>query len=220
MKSKIETKIIRSNRRSLAMKILPDSTLVVKAPFLLPKFMIDKFIRDNWDWVEKHQAKQKIKAVKKKYEDGETFLFLGEKLTLKIGDYVNILYRENELLIPKFMEFRIEKEIKEWLIKQSKKIILGQLAKYAKEMDVKHGQIMFSDTQSKWGTCFADNRLQFNFRLVMAPIFVINYVIVHELSHTIEKNHSYKFWSIVRKFNPSYRQQIKWLKLNGESLKL
>lgn len=155
-----------------------------------------------------------------KYIDGATFLYLGEKLTLKIGDYAGLLHRENELLIPKFMEFRIEKEIKNWFIKQAQKIILGQLAKYAKEMDVKHSRIMFSDTQSKWGTCFPDNRLQFNWRLVMAPVLVINYVVVHELSHTIEKNHSHKFWSIVRKFNPSYRQQIKWLKINGEALKL
>jgi predicted metal-dependent hydrolase len=118
------------------------------------------------------------------------------------------------------MKFRIEKEIKAYLFKQAEKIIHEQLKRYAAEMKVKYGRVRFSDTQSKWGTCFPDNSLQFNWRLIMAPIFVINYVVVHELSHITEKNHSHKFWSIVRRYNPSYRQQIKWLKLNGELLKL
>lgn len=214
-----EIKIIRSHRRSISMKVLPDQTLVVNAPTLLPKFIIDKFIKDNWEWVEKSRAK-KSRVIDKKYVDGETFLFLGENLTLKIGDYSVLSHLGNELLIPEFMKFRIEKEVKNWFIKRAKTIILGQLTKYAKEMNIKHSTIRFSDTQSKWGTCFPDNSLQFNWRLVMAPIFVINYVVVHELSHITEKNHSHKFWSIVRRYNPSYRQQIKWLKINGDLLKL
>src|SRR4030088_1989217 len=118
MSDKIETKIIRSNRRSIAMKILPDSTLVVHVPTLLPKFLIDKFIKDNWDWVEKSRAK-KAKVVDKKYEDGEEFLFLGEKLALKIGNYSVLQHRGVELLIPEFMKFRIEKEVKNWFVKQA-----------------------------------------------------------------------------------------------------
>src|SRR4051812_35525747 len=121
-----DVKIIRSNRQSIAMKILPNSTLVVHAPTLLPKFMIDKFIKDHWDWVEKSRAK-KLKIEKKIYKEGENFLFLGEKITIKIGNHSSLLHRSNTLLVPEFMKFRIEKEIKTWFMKQAEKIILEQL---------------------------------------------------------------------------------------------
>lgn len=213
-------KIERSKRSSITMKVLPDETLVVRAPTLLPKFLIDQFIKNNWEWVIKTRTKQKIKQAKKEYVDGTKFLFLGQELTLRTGNFSQLKKNGDDLQIPQVIQFRIEKEIKSWFQKQAENIILETLEKYAKEMNVKYGRVRFSDTQSKWGTCFPDNSLQFNWRLVMAPIFVINYVIVHELAHITEKNHGLRFWRIVRNYNPSYKQQIKWLKLNGDKLKL
>ena len=101
---------------------------------------------------------------------------------------------------------------------QGKNILSEQVKSYALQMKAEYKEITFSDTKSQWGRCTHDNRLQFSWRLVMAPMLVINYVIIHELSHTFEKNHTQMFWMKVRNFNPSYRQQIKWLKEHGASL--
>jgi predicted metal-dependent hydrolase len=86
------------------------------------------------------------------------------------------------------------------------------------KMNATHSGLMFSDTKSKWGTCMHDNRLQFNWRLVMAPRMVLDYVVIHELAHTKEKNHGRNFWAKVRAFTPAYRQHRKWLTDNAHLL--
>ncbi len=73
-------------------------------------------------------------------------------------------------------------------------------------------------TKSQWGSCTHDNKLQFSWRLIMTPITVLNYVVIHELAHTTQKNHSRAFWDVVRRHCPSYNRQRKWLKEHGNSL--
>lgn len=214
-----DIKIIRSNRRSLSLHILRDGTIEVKAPFFMPGFMIRQFVEKNSDWVEKKkQLVQNPMSLPKTYTHGETFFYLGNAYSLDIGDYTSISIKEDKLLFPKALLFRAKKELEYWYIRQAKEIITSQVQRYAEEMKTSYIAITFSDTKSQWGRCTHDNRLQFSWRLVMAPLLVLNYVVVHELAHTKEKNHSYLFWSIVRGVTPSYKQQIKWLKTHGTTL--
>lgn len=186
----------------------------------MPQFFIDRFIQKNQDWIKRKTELVKTKKIPtKSYQEGEEFLYLGKKYLLKIGNYKSMQFHEGFLYLPSFLVFRAKKEIETWYITQAKKLIKTQLDYYAREMKTSYRGLMFSDTNSKWGSCTHDNRLQFNWRLVMAPLLVINYVIIHELAHTFEKNHSRSFWSKVRLYNPSYKQQIKWLKLNAHLLK-
>lgn len=148
----------------------------------------------------------------------EEYLFLGQKLLFHPGNYTSITVKDDKLLFPLALLFRKEKELTNWYTQQAKKIIAAQVARFAKEMQTSYRSLTFSDTRSKWGSCTHDNRLQFSWRLVMAPLLVLNYVIIHELAHTLEKNHTQYFWMKVRRFNPSYRQQIKWLKDYGTTL--
>lgn len=215
----IKTKILRSNRRTLALQILADKTLVVKAPFLLPQFIINQFISKNEKWIEKKLKTLSQKEIKpKSYFNGDEILFMGRKLKLNIGNYQAISAQTDQLLFPLFLNFRIKKELEGWYINQAKKIILNYLEQFSKEMKTTYKSVVFSDTKSKWGSCTHDNRLQFCWRLIMAPPLIIRYVVVHELAHTLEKNHSARFWSKVRLINPSYKQQIKWLRENGNRL--
>jgi predicted metal-dependent hydrolase len=218
MSNPIPTKIIRSMRKSLALSILPDKTLVVKAPIFLPQWEIDRFINKNQDWINRKLNSIQTKTLKREYKEGEEFLYQGETIKLKIGDYSRISVTKENLLLPKHMAFRAKKEIENWYIKQAKILITDLTIKYAKEFNTSFKEISFSDTRSKWGSCTHDNRLQFSWRLIMAPLLVTRYVVVHELSHTLEKNHSRNFWARVSSINPSYRQQVKWLKMNGDRL--
>ncbi len=213
-------KVIRSNRKTLALQVLPNATLVIKAPLFMPQFFIDRFIQKNQDWIKRNTeiVKQK-KVINKTYKDGEEFYYLGKKYIFKTGNFKAMSFSEGILYMPTFLLFRAKKEIESWYINQAKKLIKLQLDHYASEMNTSYKGLTFSDTSSKWGSCTHDNRLQFNWRLIMTPLLVINYVIIHELAHTFEKNHSRAFWSKVRLYNPSYKQQIKWLKANAYLLK-
>lgn len=214
-----EITIIRSHRKTIALHVLPDGTVEIKAPFLMPKFFINRFIEKNKEWIDKRtkHIQQKL-ALQKTYNEGEKFLYLGEEYILKIGNYTSIGAKNGEFLFPQALLFRIKKEIESWYITQAKEIITTETKRYALEMKTSFTSLTFSDTKSQWGRCTHDNRLQFSWRLVMTPLLVLRYVVVHELAHTFEKNHSYLFWSKVRSVNPSYKQQIKWLKEHGNTL--
>lgn len=211
--------ITRSRRSTISLSVSSTGVVEIRAPYLMPKFFINQFIEKNSSWIEKRMViVQKQKKLQKSHTHGEKYLYLGKEYTLDIGNYTAITIVGETLQYPKALEFRIEKEIENWYIKQAREIISKQTHLFAQEMHTSFLSLTFSDTKSQWGRCSHDNRLQFSWRLVMTPFLVINYVVIHELAHTIEKNHSIAFWRIVRSVMPSYRQQIKWLKLNGNTL--
>lgn len=211
-------KIIRSLRRTLFLHVSSKGEVVVKAPIFIPDIIISQFIKEREDWIFKSLKQvESRKPTQKAYKEGEEFLYLGDKYKLCIGDF-KVISINNTLNIPDFMMFRIQKELTNWYIKQAQKIITSQVELLSRKMNTKYKSIRFSDTSSKWASCFPDNSLQFNWRLVMAPLMVINYVIIHELAHTIEKNHSRRFWSKVDLYTPAYKQHRKWLDKNKHLL--
>jgi predicted metal-dependent hydrolase len=213
----------RSSRRSISLNILPSGELEVRAPYLTPDFFINRFLSQHDDWITKRLGLvHHTNAPKKKrqYTEGEEFLYLGTPHILTFGPSKEIIAKNGKILFPEVRKFRVQKELETWYIHQAKTIITQRVALLSQEMGVTYQSLYFSDTKSKWGSCSHDNNLQFNWRLVMAPALVLNYVVVHELTHITHKNHSLTFWKAVEKYNPSYKQQRKWLKLNGNSLVL
>lgn len=216
----ISFQVIRSHRRSISIEINPEGEVIVKAPILAPIFLIKRFVHEKRSWIEKHLTKQKTRIQKtKEYKEGEKFLYLGKEYTFYLGNFKEINLTSNGLLnFPHALVFRAQKELTNWYIKQAKSLISERVKYHAQKMKVNYGTITFSDTRSKWGTCTYHNNLQFSWRLIMAPIQVLDYVIIHELAHTTEKNHSYKFWGVVGLQTPAYKQHRKWLKTNGHQL--
>lgn len=216
-----EPQIIRSRRRSISVEITREGAIVVKAPILAPKFIVNQFLRERADWIEKTYAKiSQKKAVKKQYVEGEEFLFLGKTYKLKLYDGIKIGFRDNYLYFPKASLFRAEKELTMWYLQQANILITKRVNFHAKKMDAEYEDLLFSDTKSKWGTCFPDNSLQFNWRLIMTPLMVLDYVVIHELTHTTEKNHGDAFWRKVRLYTPAYKQHRKWLSDNAHLLQV
>lgn len=211
--------IVRSARRTVALHIV-NGKLIVKAPRFVPEFMIKNFVKQKQNWILKNLKKiEKRKKPKKSYEEGEKFLYLGDKYKLKFGDFKEISITTT-LNFPKFSVFRIKKELTSWYIKKAKQVISKQVEYMSKKMGVKYKNLRFSDTSSKWGTCFPDDSLQFNWRLIMTPLPVLNYVVIHELAHTVEKNHQRKFWAKVDLYTPAYKQHRKWLENNRHLLEV
>jgi predicted metal-dependent hydrolase len=204
----------------MSLQIGQDGIIYIKAPHGTPKFFIRRFLESHQLWIEKHKKwiSNNISGVKKQFVNGDSFLYLGVTHTLHIGPYKTLGIKDTRILFPNFLKFRIKKELTNWYQHQAKICITSIVEEYAKRMGVSYSEIYFSVTTSKWGSCSYDNKLQFNWHLIMAPLLVIRYVVIHELTHTMIKNHSRKFWAKVEEYNPSYRQQRKWLREHGHSV--
>lgn len=105
-----------------------------------------------------------------------------------------------------------------WLRKRARDILLDRTELWAKNMGISFGRMTIRDQRSRWGSCSSQGNLNFNWRLVLAPPAVLDYVVVHELCHRLEMNHSKRFWSHVEHWFPDYRAARAWLKTEGRSL--
>ena len=108
-----------------------------------------------------------------------------------------------------------EQQIKEYK-KEARKRISHLVEKHAKIMDVSYGRISIREQKTCWGSCSSKRNLNFNWKLILMPEPIAEYVVVHELAHLFEMNHSKNFWKIVENYIPDYKLRRKWLKENGK----
>lgn len=209
----------RSNRRSIAIIIRPPNTVLVKAPYLVPPFIIDTFVSKKRSWIEKQLrvAYQYPETLPTTLAEGDRVYVLGTSYAVHIinGGHISLTKTMN---IPNHLLFRWKQELTNWYIGEARRVITKRVEYFAAAMHTSYTRLSFSDTSSKWGSCSPDNALQFNWRLIMAPLIVLDYVVVHELAHTKEKNHGAGFWRLVAAQKPAYKQHIRWLKLNTHTL--
>lgn len=111
-------------------------------------------------------------------------------------------------------------DIVAWLKEEAYKIICQRVVYYARFMGSKYERIYLSDAKKRWGSCSANGNLQFSWKLVMCPFSVIDYVVVHELSHIIYKNHNDLFWARVKTVLPNFKEAQEWLKLNRKLMEI
>ena len=188
----MNVKIIRSNRKTLAIQINPDLSVTVRAPMYAPQSDIERILREKESWIQKHIEKIREQEEKRKKTQGEK----GE-----YGESVESEYLTNE-------------EIKK-LADKSLQHIPKRVSYYAKQIGVTYEKITIRNQKTRWGSCSSKGNLNFNCLLMLTPPEVIDYVIVHELCHRKEMNHSRVFWAEVEKVIPNYKEQVKWLKENG-----
>jgi len=212
-------KIIRSKRRTIALSISPDATLVVRAPLRVPVSYIEDFIERKSHWINQkiQEMLARPKKSTKNFVDGEEFLFLGHRYQLQISDGRKIILYD-KLIFPESFLTNPKEKLTTWYKLQAQELINKRVQALAAQMNVKYSSIKIGSATHRWGSCSASGNLNFTWRLIMAPIEVVDYVIVHELTHITEKNHSSRFWAKVRTFAPDYKSQHKWLKNNDHLL--
>jgi predicted metal-dependent hydrolase len=221
----IVNKILRTRRKTLALEIMPDETVIVRAPQKAPMERIFAFVRSKLSWIieKKQYVRQRYpKEIDKKFEEGEEFLFLGEPCRLSIGLATNpplILNEKNFVLSGENIE-RAKELFQKWYRVEALKLISERVKYYSEITGLEYSRLRISNAQRRWGSCSARGSLNFSWRLIMAPLAVIDYVIVHELSHIKIKNHSKNFWLLVESIYPDYKAQRKWLRNNYHLLKI
>lgn len=218
-------RIIRSRRRSIGLEISNNARLIVRAPLLVSTRQINRIVIEKKIWIlrKQQEARKKLDQIpQKKYTPGEQFLFLGNEypLILAKGQGIPFLYRENKFHITpeSLSEARIL--FKVWYCKQALDIFTERISRYHRLSGIRCRQLHISNARKRWGSCSTRGNLYMNWRLIMAPLKVIDYVVVHELVHIRENNHSRAFWDRVEQLIPNYREQRNWLKRQGHLLNL
>jgi len=210
-------KIIRSKRKTLALVVTADATLVVRAPLRVPLHYIDSFVNKNRHWIEAKQQQVGVPQRSKEFINGEEFLYLGDTYKLKIENCDNIELAQ-VLFFPKKHLRDAKKKMIEWYREMARNIIKNRADMYSKHTGWEYRMIKITSAQGRWGSCSGSGSINFPWRLVMAPVDVIDYVVVHELAHIHEKNHSARFWNKVEAVFPDYKQKKLWLKENKRFL--
>ena len=222
MNIKIE-KIVRTRRRTIALHMTDDATLIVRAPFKASDKTIMRIVQKHKKWIE--QKKKEIEArepkfISREFVNGEGFLYLGRYYKLKIVDsqkeplrLMDTFYLSRETL-PNAREVFID-----WYKKMSREKITERVDWHAQKRNFKYNRVKINSAQKRWGSCSLNKNLNFSWRLIMAPMPVIDYVIIHELVHLEEKNHKKAFWNKVKMLMPDYKKHQEWLKKNNYLLR-
>lgn len=215
-------KIIRSKRKTIALVVASDATLIVRAPLESTLEYIKELVFKKRFWIkEKKQvvSKNSIVVRKKEYVNGEGFLFLGKTYKLKIQNCDDIKLSDYLFFPKKYLNDSKEKMM-EWYKQKALEKITERAEWYSKNTGWKYKSIKINEASSRWGSCGPSGSLNFTWKLIMAPLNVVDYVVVHELAHINEKNHSTKFWNKVKTVMSDYKQRERWLKENRKYLNI
>ena len=216
--------IIRTKRRTIALIVERDGRLIVRAPMCTREELIHEFVKQKEKWIVKKQAQFAATYrpfVPKEYVKGEGFWFLGQIHKLEIVDekkpnlYLNGNFRLSKSVLPK-----ADNVFEKWYRKQAQQILIGRVQWYAAKHGFQYKRVKITSARTRWGSCTSQGTLSFTWRLVMAPVPVIDYVVVHELVHLGVRNHSQRFWDSVGVIMPDYEQKVAWLEKHGHLFSL
>ena len=211
--------LIRSHRKTIGLQITNDARLIVRAPHFAPENLIYKLIQRKESWIKTKldyfkQRQNKIEP--KKFVAGEKFLFFGQRYPLVVAeDLPKAVVMDNSLMISKVVLGNARDHLECWYKAQALEYLTQRVAYYARVAGLKYQSVKVNNATTRWGSCGYKDTLNFTWKLIMAPSRVVDYVIIHELMHLKQKNHSRKFWADVAKMIPDYKNDERWLKNNG-----
>lgn len=226
MENGLNFQLIRSKKRkkTISLHIKEDGRIVIYVPYHTPKGEIEKFIKEKQSWiVEKISEKEKFtKQPNKAFIPGEQFLYLGESYPLKIGDTnpkgLPLKLSFGKFLIDQGHAAKAKDLFTQWYKREAKERIEERVHYFSNRLQLVPKGLKITSAKYRWGSCSRDNRLSFSWRIIMAPLRIIDYVLIHELVHIKEKNHSKRFWTSLETILPDYRKHRFWLKENGHRL--
>jgi predicted metal-dependent hydrolase len=214
----------RSTRaRYSRLEISPENGLTVVIPVFGDQSHVQQLLDRKCRWILDKLAKYRpgIQRAARRVQDGDIVSYLGQNLRIEVRDgnsetvkldgetlAVNVLPGENKLRSALEDWYRVEARKKIWQIADKWCVIMG----------LKYNRIMIKGQKTVWGSCSRKHNLNFNWRLIMAPEPVIDYVVIHELAHLKVMNHSKQFWKVVEKYCPDWSEHRKWLRIHSDEL--
>ena len=211
-------------RKRLTITVERDRSVVVHAPESTSEEMIRKVVESKRPWIyEKTKHAQKYETPPhppgKELVNGESVPYLGHQYQIEIVPTDSMEIRlERRLMIPAALMGRRKSVLRNWYIDRAKEKILPRAEAMAATLGVQFATARIVDHRFRWGSCTVKGNVNLNWRLIMAPVFVLDYVIVHELAHLLEANHTPRFWNIVRTHAPTMEKARRWLREHGQIL--
>ena len=213
-----------AKRCKLTISVERDRSVVVHAPEGMSDEKIHQVVESKRQWIyEKIGHPQKYQklphAPGKELVNGESALYLGRQYRLEVvkTGLPEVQFAQR-FLIPATQKEKREEALREWYTRKAKEKIIPRVKRHAGEIGVEVAEIKIVDSLYRWGSCTVKDNVNFNWRLIKAPMFVVDYVIVHELAHLMEANHTPRFWNIVRTQAPTMDKAKAWLKEHGQLL--
>ena len=222
-------------RKTITISIDPQAQVNVAAPYYLVHKEIERFIREKENWVIKniHQINQRNEFIKKKrFEHGEEFLFLGEKYKLEVQEThlrkSQIVFDGSRWIMAlpagqslKEYQYEIKERLIQWYRDQAKEILGGRIFHFSRILGIEPQKIVVKTQKRIWGSCdYRKKAIHLNWKIILSPLKVVDYVVVHELCHLLVPNHSKRFWQKVERVMPDYSRQRQWLRANAQEMVL
>jgi len=219
----LEYKIVYKKRKTIGIYFDEYGQIELRVPKDISLALIRELLESKWDWIIQKQLDLKEQALGSKvriYENGEQYLYMGKSYPIHIieeSDLVKdyIRFDKEHAIIVITVKTNEEKHIKalirRYYYKVTKSIVEERIRFFQKDFKVKPRNISISNNEKTWGTCNGSRELTFNWRLAMAPLEVIDYIIIHEMCHMVHLNHDRSFWRLVGKYIPNYEEHQSWL---------
>jgi predicted metal-dependent hydrolase len=212
--------MLKRSNRSASIRISLDHSgaVSVSAPQLVPKMVIDAFVKKNSAWIERQRYKMRLKkSVNPSLEWSEKILsYFGRLYSIKTSDEPGKkIDMQNGICWVRpitGLEKDAKRTLLSWLKVKAEAHIIERVVDWAETMGVEYGSVRFGQQSSRWGSCSGENNLRFNWRLIHFPAEVIDYVVIHELAHTVHHDHSPHFWQLVARYCPGWKDHRRFLK--------
>lgn len=227
-KDLFEYELIQSKRKTIGIVVKTGGIVVIKAPSHLSVQEIERCMEQKQNWIlDKimEMEQQSDKVPNRSYQTGETLYYLGQEYQLVrkpaiIGRRVYVRLEGNSIVI--YGKFEQEEQVKQaleaWYQQRATVWMTKRLNYFKEQIGVDYKKVSFRSPKTRWGSCSSTKSIMLNWKLVMAPSEIIDYVICHELCHLLEMNHSSAFWALVEKQIPDWKERRAWLKENGITL--
>ena len=210
-------------RKKLTITVERDRSVIVHAPESASEEKIRSIVESKRQWIyDKTHHAQKYALPHppgKELVNGESALYLGRQYKVEMiqTDSKEVRF-EQRFLIPERLAGDGKQVLRNWYTKRAKEKILPRAQTLAHQLGVAFTRAKIVDNRYRWGSCTTRNNINFNWRLIKAPMFVVDYVIIHELAHLLEANHTPRFWNIVRTQSPKMEKAKQWLIDHGQLL--
>lgn len=213
-----------STRKTLNISVERDRKIIVRAPEHLSCDKIEQIVQSKKHWIKEklnHAQKYPLTPDVKEFISGETLMYLGKNYQLLVVDEeIEGIEFNQRFRISRQNQAKANDLFKKWYLKQALHKIKPLANEFAKRLGVQYKECKTSEMKYRWGSCTPNNNIIFNWRIIKAPMYVVAYLVAHELVHLIEGNHTPRFWNILSIQVPNYQKAKDWLKKNGHLLEV
>lgn len=221
----IEFTVVFRKRKTLSIEVEPPNIITAIAPIGTPEDQILEVVKGKAKWIvqklfEIREIEHRRSA--KQYVNGESFIYLGRNYSLQIVGDEAVKVPEAKLIRGKLTVFAPNKDesnirtaVENWYHDRAKEKIAERVAYYQPFFEVQPKRIVIKDQRKRWGSCTKGKELLFNWKSIMAPSPVLDYIVIHEMCHLVHMNHTDEFWKLLKKVLPDYEERKNWLKNNG-----